>query len=60
MRIDDPELKAQVPFINFAYIKGFSNTEGINFNWVPLEYDKQIVIQGIIAAKYILGLDLIT
>ncbi|RIA95796.1 hypothetical protein C1645_453163 [Glomus cerebriforme] len=49
--------KCQVPFINFAYVKGsegFSNTENINFNWT--KFDKQIVVQGIIAAKYILGL----
>ncbi|GES86972.1 tat pathway signal sequence [Rhizophagus clarus] len=47
-----------VPFINFAYVKGtegFINTENINFNWI--KYDKQIVVQGIIAAKYILGLE---
>lgn len=47
-----------VPFINFAYVKGtegFHYTERINFDWI--KYDKQIVVQGIIAAKYILGLE---
>jgi hypothetical protein len=46
------------PFINFAHVKGtegFHNTERINFDWI--KYDKQIVVQGIIAAKYILGLE---
>ncbi|CAG8529333.1 10317_t:CDS:1 [Funneliformis mosseae] len=49
-----------VPFINFAYVKGSQgfddNTETFNFNWVPIEYENQLVIQGVIAAKYILGL----
>ncbi|CAI2169059.1 8867_t:CDS:2 [Funneliformis geosporum] len=49
-----------VAFINFAYVKdsgGFANnTEIFNFNWVPIEHEKQLVIQGVIAAKFILGL----